>query len=67
MWAYGDEYYLKNVCRKLSDATWVESIGFISAIIVQVEPVGQLNLEANPHQVATVFRWQVYDEPTGGK
>lgn len=44
----------------------MQSVSLIGAVVVQVEPVRQLNLEAYPHQVPAVLRWQVYDEPTGG-
>lgn len=51
--------YLKYMLNKLSDPAGLEVVGLIRAVVVQVEPVRQLYLKADPHNVVPVFRRQV--------
>lgn len=42
---------LENALRKLFDATWKDRIFFLSAVEVQEEPVGKLDLEKQANEI----------------
>ena len=51
-------------CREVLDAATLE-VGVLVAVEVEVEPVGELDLEEDSDEVVPLTLWDVDDESTG--
>lgn len=56
---------MENVQSKLLDAARNDLHLFGRTIKVQIEPVRQFDLEANPDEIRTLLDGHIYDEPAG--